>query len=180
MGDKRLSEVIKYKEHIEPYRIIEIVSGVGSGKNYWVENVLMESNRVLLITSRKAKVEETKTRTGVNNCIDISKREKDALKYVFSADKKEGSCICSNWQIEYYMKKRYLSTDEKTHLWKFFDIIVIDEAHSLATDATYADAPFYVLDFIRGAYKQSNIPIVLMTATHAPIDGLLNVKNKDI
>ena len=36
MGDKRLSEVVNYKEHIEPYRIVEMVSGVGSGKNYWV------------------------------------------------------------------------------------------------------------------------------------------------
>ena len=60
MGNKRLSDVIDYSKHIEPYRIIEIVSGVGSGKNYWVENTLMQNMRVLLITSRKAKVEETK------------------------------------------------------------------------------------------------------------------------
>ena len=178
MGDKRLSEVIKYEEHITPYRIIEIVSGVGSGKNYWVENTLMEKMRVLLVTSRKAKVEETKSRVGINNCLNISKREKSALDYFWSEDKIDGSCICSNWQIDYYMNNRYMSADKKTHLWRFFDIIVIDEAHSLATDATYTDTPFYVLDFIRGAYKQSSVPIVLMTATHAPIDGLLNVKNK--
>ena len=178
MGGKRLSEVIEYEKHIKPYRIIEFVSGVGSGKNYWVENVLMEQMRVLLITSRKAKVEEAKSRTGINNCLNISQREKNALEYFLSENKKDGSCICSNWQIEYYMNHQYISGNEKTYLWQFFDIIVLDEAHSLATDATYTDAPFYVLDFIRGVYKQSNIPIILMTATHIPIDGLLNVKNK--
>lgn len=76
MGNKRLSEIINYKEHIAPYRIVEIVSGFGSVKNYWAENVLMKQMRVLLITSRKAKVEETKVRIGVNNCLNLNKRKK--------------------------------------------------------------------------------------------------------
>lgn len=179
MGNKRLSDIIDYSKHIEPYRIIEIVSGVGSGKNYWVENVLMEQMRVLLITSRKAKVEETKVRIGVNSCLNLNKREKDALNYFWDEKREYGSCICSNWQIDYYMKNRYRADDENTYLWQFFDIVVVDEAHSLATDATYTDVPFYLFDFIRGVYKQGEIPIVLMTATHAPIDGLLNVKKEE-
>ena len=54
MEKARLSDVINYEEHISPYRIIEVVSGVGSGKNYWVENVLMEKYHVLLITVKIA------------------------------------------------------------------------------------------------------------------------------
>ena len=35
MGDKRFSQVVDWNKHIEPYRIIQFVAGVGSGK-YWV------------------------------------------------------------------------------------------------------------------------------------------------
>ena len=51
---KRFSEVVDWNTHIEPCRIIQFVAGVGSGKNYWVENVLMNQMKVLLVTSRKA------------------------------------------------------------------------------------------------------------------------------
>ena len=101
MAKERLSEVINNKEHIAPYRIIELVSGLGSGKNYWVENVLMETARVLLITSRKAKVEETMSRTGVDKCLNLWAREQNAIEYLWNDDKRYGSCICNNWQIEH-------------------------------------------------------------------------------
>ena len=53
-----LSDVIDYDRDIAPHRVIEIVAGVGAGKNHWVEEILMKQHRVLLITSRKAKVDE--------------------------------------------------------------------------------------------------------------------------
>ena len=53
MESKYLSEVINYSTDIEPYTIIEIISGVGSGKNYWVETLAKQGKRILLITSRK-------------------------------------------------------------------------------------------------------------------------------
>ena len=80
MAKERLSEVINYKEHIAPYRIIELVSGLGSGQNYWLENVLMEQVRILLITSRKAKIEETISRTGVDKCLNLWTREQNAIE----------------------------------------------------------------------------------------------------
>lgn len=177
MGDKRLCKVINFKEHILPYRVIEIVSGVGSGKNYWVENDLMEKARVLLITSRKAKVDETMNRTGIDKCLNLWAREWDAIEYLWNNDKRFGSCICNNWQIEYYMKHKYVSGKHNTNLWNFFDFIIVDEAHSLATDATYCDAPFYLYEFIKSAYRQGRSKIVLMTATYEPIKGLLKLKN---
>ena len=179
MGDKRLSEVIDYKEHIKPYRIIEIVAGMGAGKNYWVENVLMEDQRVLLITSRKAKVQETKIRTGLGSCLNLTKRKRDNILYLLYDEKERGSCVCNNWQIERYMKEVFNPGDPKTFLWQFFDVIVLDEAHSLATDATYTDVSFYVLDFLRAVYKFSNLPMILMTATPAPIDGLFRLSNPE-
>lgn len=178
MAKERLSEVINYKEHIAPYRIIELVSGLGSGKNYWVENILMETARVLLITSRKAKVEETMSRTGVDKCLNLWAREQNAIEYLWNDDKRYGSCICNNWQIEHYMKHKYVSGDHNTYLWNFFDIIIVDEAHSLSTDATYCDAPFYLREFIKSAYRQGTSKIVLMTATYEPIKGLVKLKNQ--
>ena len=38
--------------------------------------------------------------------------------------------------------------DATTHLWELFDLIVIDEAHSLVLDASYQSAPFYVMELI--------------------------------
>ena len=54
----KLSKVIDYDTHVKPYRFIQLISGLGSGKNYWVENDLMPKHNVLLITSRKAKVKD--------------------------------------------------------------------------------------------------------------------------
>lgn len=79
MGDKRFSEVVDWDKHIEPYRIIQFVAGVGSGKNYWVENELMNKMKVLLVTSRKAKVEETSERLKIGKKLTFNKLEKDAL-----------------------------------------------------------------------------------------------------
>ena len=53
MDLKYLSDIIDYSTDIEPYSIIEIISGVGSGKNYWVETLAKQGKRILLITSRK-------------------------------------------------------------------------------------------------------------------------------
>ena len=75
------------------------------------------------------------------------------------------------------MKHKYVSGDHTTYLWNFFDIIIVDESHSLATDATYCDAPFYLYEFIKAAYRQGTPKIILMTATHNPVDGLIKLKN---
>ena len=46
------------------------------------------------------------------------------------------------------MQHRYRPLDATTHLWELFDLIVIDEAHSLVLDASYQSAPFYVTELI--------------------------------
>ena len=35
----------------------------------------------------------------------------------------------------------------------YFDLIILDEAHSLVTDATFTDSPFYVMDFLNWVYR---------------------------
>lgn len=67
MGDKYLSDAIDYKRDIEPNFFVQIFAGVGSGKNYFIESMIKGTlegcprQTVLLITSRKAKVQETLT-----------------------------------------------------------------------------------------------------------------------
>lgn len=174
---KHLSDVIDYDRDIEPYRLVEIISGLGSGKNFWVENNLMQRMRVLLITSRQAKVKETAKRTGLRTHIDLRSIGADAYNHFWSGNWKPVSYVSSNWQIDNYMRNRYVSDDTDTHLFNLFEAIVIDEVHSLVTDATFADAPFYVMDFIRAAYRQSNCKIILMTATPEPLHGLIQFEN---
>ena len=54
MGDKRLKDVLSIERFKKYGNKICIVSGVSSGKNRWVENVLTKHGNVLLVTSRKA------------------------------------------------------------------------------------------------------------------------------
>lgn len=174
MGEKRLSEAIVYERDIEPYRVVEVISGVGSGKSYWAENELMQNHHVLLITSRKSKVEETQNRTGLRKKISWHTMNDMEIEQLISSEYNfEDNIICNNAHIEFYMKRMYSIKEESKHLWNLFDIIVVDEAHSLVTDATFADSPFHVLSFLKAAYQKSNAKIILMTATPSPINELV-------
>ena len=44
---KTVANNVDYRKDIEPYKLVYVYSGVGSGKNYWSENVLMKDKRVL-------------------------------------------------------------------------------------------------------------------------------------
>lgn len=176
MNQRRLSDVIDYEKHIAPYRIIDIIAGVGAGKNYWAEKVLAPEYRVLVITSRKAKVNEVK---GLSKSLDFTNLEKNSLNLLWKYKVLKSSCICNSWQIESYMKNKYIPGDKSTYLWEFFDIIIFDEAHSLVTDATFANAPFYALEFMESVYKFSNKKIIMMTGTHNTIKNLIHLKDKE-
>lgn len=178
MGNKRVSDVMDYEKHIAPYRIIDIIAGVGAGKNYWTDEILINDYRVLIITSRKSKKQEIKNKKGIRTNLDLSNIKVDSLKAIWSSDCKVGGRVCNNWDIACYMNETFMKDDKSTHLWQYFDIIILDEAHSLATDATYSEAPFQVLDFIKAAYLYSDVKIILMTGTHRPIDNLIRLKNK--
>ena len=76
------------------------------------------------------------------------------------------SCACTNAKIEYYIKNQYEPLDLTTHPWERFDMIVIDEVHSLLADASYQSAPFYVRQLIKETLKCSKTcKVVVMTGT---------------
>lgn len=184
MGDKHLSDVIKYHKDIEPYRFVKIYSGVGSGKSTFAcrfvtgyksekKDEEVPELTTLIITSRRAKVEETLTDMDVaireyvgergNLGAEVfntgEERPEEYEKFVriipsnseFCADAvtHNMSVVCTNAYIENHLRYSYVPSDPSTHLWNLFDVIIVDEVHSLITDATYQTAPFTVLEFMR-------------------------------
>lgn len=180
-----ICDVIDYKKDIEPYNLIKIYAGVGSGKSYFASAMMTGSDEyripeqsVLLITSRRAKVEETLKEMGVvvkptinkNGNLDFDvwqtgedrpfEYEKYARNIKFNNEFGEQdfliynkSAVCTNAFISVYLRNVYEPDNPITHIWNKFDSIIIDEVHSLVTDSTYQNATFDVLALIQEYLK---------------------------
>lgn len=155
---KTLSDILK-AEDLENYgNKVCLVAGVGSGKNYWVENELTKHGKVLLVTSRKAVKDQTLTREIFT----------DHTSWQDDNDK-----TCTHQMLGTFVKNNYfpgLSKQETA-----FDYVVIDEAHAIITDASFSDAPFYLWEFLKHVKSKK---VILMSATISCIEGLL--KEKDL
>lgn len=156
MSKLRLSEVLEFEEilNAETNRIC-IVSGVGSGKNYYVENVLKNYGNILYISSRRAKVDEILVNEACSTSANWEQDSKDIT-------------VLTNAQVEYLVKNQRFDKSFSVII-EHFDFFVVDEAHSLFTDATYTNV-FHVqtlIDYVADNYP--NKKIILMTATPEPI-----------
>ena len=67
------------------------------------------------------------------------------------------SVVCTNAFVEKYIQYVYDPTDPGTHLWDLFDLIVVDEFHSLVMDASYQTAPYYVNSLIGEIAKRHHL-----------------------
>ena len=176
MGKKYLSNVIDFDRDIAPYRIIRIYSGVGSGKNTWA-NELAQKYSVLLITSRKNTADSQSEKSGALRCtgsIDLEYLEKKTQA------SKRRYIICTNSTIEHFAKNQYNAENEYTHIWKYFDFIILDEAHSLIADTSYSNAPFHVKRFLRCVQDQDkHCKLIFMTGTPEPIDYLFSEETRN-
>ncbi len=178
LGTKRVSDVIDYERDIRGKGLIKLTAGVGSGKNYWVGKLptQIKNMRMLLITSRRNTADAEALTTNADQRIHISELVDDweLHRYTECGEQLFTHIVCTNSYIEYFLKNIYDLRDDRTHLWDKFDLIVIDEAHSLTTDATFSDAPFYVEQLIRTTRKlNKNCDIILMSGTPDPIRWLL-------
>lgn len=203
MADKKmfLSDSIQYDKDIEPYQFIKIFSGVGSGKNTFIDSLVkgdviknsdgttVSKKYVLLITSRRAKSDEQLLQDGV--VYDPAIGEIDLFtnsplvdenpKYQFYFESPimdlpdldgwghhriyKRSIVNTNAKIEHYLKN-YLPYDAYTHPWLRFDLIIVDEVHSIVTDASYQSSPFYVRRLIEETLKKNNeCKVVVMTGS---------------
>ena len=68
----RICDILNYETDIEPYPFVKLYSGVGSGKSYFAGKMItgdkkckIPPHNILIITSRRAKVEETLKDMGV-------------------------------------------------------------------------------------------------------------------
>lgn len=171
-----LSDVIDYKTDIEPYFFTEIYCGTGGGKTEMVKKFITGEMtgtpmKVLLITSRRAKVDEEVADFQDKEDEKIEKTAELFSQYIGregnvaikpwrfeerEAHKEEKvevrggghiyqrSAYVTNAVIEYYLLHKYDKKNPNTDLLEKFDMIIVDEVHSLVFDATYQSSPFYV------------------------------------
>ena len=214
MGEekKRLSDIKNlYQNEIEPHDFVQLVAGVGSGKTTYIENFIKGNSEknipqktVLLITSRKSKVLETlneddlpiegkikKWDTYHQFLLEGEEIPEEDERYIRTLKDEWGehrilqrSVVCTNAFIEAYLKYFYNPQNVTTYIWELFDMIVVDEVHSMVVDASYQSAPFYVrslvnksLAVLREAKKNGKkLPacqhIILMTGTPEPVEGI--------
>ena len=181
----RICHILDYKKDIEPFPLVKLYSGVGSGKTTFATRMItgdkeckIPKQNVLIITSRRAKVEETLTdmknlvkreikrngnlsfkvyQTGEEQPDEYREYLKE-IKYTvdgmeFSFLSYNKSVVCTNAYISAYLRYVHNPDDETTHIWNKFDTIIVDEVHSLITDSTYQSACFGVMALIKEYLK---------------------------
>ena len=164
--------VLNYDRDIKGHNLIRLYAGVGAGKNGWAQKLAKEGNRVLLITSRA-------------NTADVQSKKLKAKRHlrledIMDANDSWGETAldhvsCTNSDIEKYVNEKYKESDPSTHLWHLFDYVILDEAHSVTLDASFSEAPFYVVCFLKQLHKiNPDCHIIFMTATQEPLDWLFD------
>ena len=141
---KFLSDVLTPEDIMQHQRTL-LIAGVGAGKNTFFENLgETTGNKVLILTSRKAKVDES--------------QDKEFCKYETYAK------LSNDWR--YYCETNVMMDIED------YDILVFDEVHALVVDSTYALTMVDVFDFLThymNDYCNRGHKIVFTTATPQPI-----------
>ena len=83
------------------------------------------------------------------------------------------SCVYTNAKLEKDLQDRYSASNPLVQPWKRFDMIVVDEVHSLFSDATYQTAGFYVRRLIQQTLKYSkDCKVIVMTGTPEILEGV--------
>lgn len=210
-SNKTVLDVIDYPS-IADKPFVQIYAGVGSGKSYFAERFItgdeehgIPKKTVLIITSRKAKVQQTLSEDALDIkgteaiwnhyhfdvAEDMDDEEIKRYEIVLEDDWGEHwlvqkSVICTNAFIQRYLETKYYPENITTHLWELFDIIIVDEVHSVMADATYQTAPYYVKALVNETLRRqkdsSTKPprcqqIILMTGTPEAIENFGTPEN---
>lgn len=172
-----LSEIIDLERDILPHRVVLLHAGVGAGKNTWTKILAQKGYRILLITSRRVTADVQTKNLDADQKIDIDRLVDLDDTWGDIAPDAQKRVVCTNSHIENFAKSKYNPDDPRTHIWNKFDFIILDEAHSLTTDASFADSVFYVFKFLKHAYTQNpNCHIIFMTGTPQPIEWMFRKK----
>lgn len=134
---------------------IFLIAGVSSGKSTWVKDVLSKKGNVLFVTSRKAKAEADIKNSNFTDVINFYTAERQTLlTNAGLARRIENMCISDTSTLDKFVD--------------YFDYIVIDEVHSIASDSPFSDSAYTVLSFIEYIANLGKT-IVCMTGTPAPV-----------
>lgn len=177
-GTKRVADVVDYERHIKGKRVVRLYAGVGAGKNYWANELYKQGLRVLMITSRANTAAAQCKKYGADRTVDVWRLsnispfdDEHWNQYSTETTDEQRFVICTNAHIESFIKNRYKKDDPKTHIWNHFDVIILDEAHSITTDATFSESQFYIDSFLNRAFRDNpDCDIVLMSGTLAPVE----------
>jgi hypothetical protein len=184
---KFLSELISEDEIIEN-PVTCVVAGLGSGKSTWVEGIhdsntaikgLVDRYKALYVTSRRSKVDEShQNNPTLLKSIDYFFERKEALPQTESV-------ACTFAHLVEFVKR---SRETHPKFWQEFEYIIVDEFHSIATDATFTESSV-VYDFLIEVYEDCikeraaddiETRIILLSATPNPIPSLLSKLNAHV
>lgn len=162
MGDKYFSEIVNIDDEIKKYgNALCYVCGTGSGKSYWVKNVLTSKGKILFITSRRSKVDED---------LEDGRFINNTIEYLNSMASKQ--LLLTNHQLANFIKQsRSSHTDSENQMdvfeyfVSFFDYIVVDEVHSIISDSTFSNDVFILKKYIEYTAFRKKIPTILLSAT---------------
>ena len=132
-----------------------LIAGVGSGKNTFFEEQFPDK-QVLIVTSMRAKKDETDASLEQRGITNVT-------CWTYATMAKQWIDWCAG-DREHAVHLRGRDIIRRVF---DYDLIVIDEAHALIVDATFADDRITLLDFLQwGVMNQS---VVLSTATPEPL-----------
>lgn len=162
MGNKHLSEVLSAEEILSSNENrICILAGVGAGKNTFVTKELRGHGNILFVSSRRATINEMLVNEICKEKVDWNKFSDDLV-------------TTTNYGVELLVKNKRFSTTGIKNLIEHFDIVVIDEFHSLKADATFSNASFHLETFLNHISANFHeIKIIVMTGTEEPVKDIL-------
>ena len=187
-----VSDILSYKEHIEPYHFVQIFAGTCSGKNYFIEKIASENNfSVGIFTSRRTKVEQSLVQykndstysrfLNYHDDEDLELEFKQLYGIELLKNNPYDTTITTYGMMNYYYHNEYNDEDTASRPENCNDLIVVDEAHAVILDSTFQDSTFYIEQLIFRIINNfvNNIPmrckhLIIMTGTPSIVDEYFN------
>lgn len=162
MGNKYLSDVLLADDILDANENrICILAGVGAGKNTFVTEHLRGHGNIFFVSSRRMTI----------NKMLLEEICQEVVNWDEVGDE---LFTTTNYGVELLVKNERFSTTGIKNLIEHYNIFVIDEFHSIQSDATFANSAFHLysfLDYISEKYP--NKKIIVMTGTQEPIKDIL-------
>ena len=136
--------------------------------------MVKEGKSILLITSRQITADSQAEKLGGSRHIDPN-----SLSEIGSEKNTQNITVVTNSGIEKFLKEKYDPENANTHIWNYYDLIILDEAHSIVSDATFADSTFHVICFFSYIIHYTDKKVIFMSGTPQSIQNLFSEKTTE-